>query len=102
MAKKYLSKIVKSGVTLNLKDEEARETLAGVPTTYATKTELQNTLSDAIEAAGAANDAADSATDAAREANEAAEAAAAAVVVAELAPVATESHVRAIVTDYIQ
>ena len=101
MAKKYLSKIVKSGVTLNLKDEEARETLAGVPTTYATKTELQNTLSDAIEAAGAANDAADSANDAAREANEAAEAAAA-VVVAELAPVATESHVRAIVTDYIQ
>ena len=68
---------------------------------YATKTEVQQILADAIDAAADANDAADSATDAARAANEAAEAAAAAVVVAELAPVATESNVRAIVSSFL-
>jgi len=71
--------------------------IAGV---YATKAELQQTLDDAIEAAGNANDAAQAANEAAEAANEAAEAAAAAVVVAELAPVATESNVRAIVRNY--
>lgn len=100
MAKKYLSKIVKSNTTLYLKDEEARETLAAVPTTYATKAELQQTLDDAIEAASDANEAAGNANDAAQAANEAAEAAAAAVVVAELPTVATESNVRAIVSGY--
>ena len=67
---------------------------------YATKTEVQQILADAISAASDANDAADSANDAARAANEAAAAAAAAVVVAELPAVATESNVRAIVSNY--
>ena len=83
------------------KDEEAQDALAQIPSTYATKTEVQQILSDAIEAASDANDAAGSANDAAQAANEAAEAAAAAVVVAELAPVATESNVRAIVSGWI-
>ena len=69
-------------------------------TVYATKVELQQTLSDAIEAAADANEAAGSANGAAQEAHEAAEAAAAAVVVAELPAVATESSVRAIVSGY--
>ena len=68
---------------------------------FATKTELQETLADAIQATADANEAADSANDAAQAANEAADAAAAAVVVAELAPIATESHVRAIVSNYL-
>ena len=85
-----------------LKDAEAQAALAGVPQTYATKTEVQQILADAIEAAADANEAADSANDAAQTANEAAEAAAAAVVVAELAPVATESNIRAIVSGYLQ
>ena len=68
---------------------------------YATKTEVQQILDDAIDAAADANEAADSANDAAQAANEAADAAAAAVVVAELAPVATESNVRAIVSSYL-
>ena len=41
-AKKYLSKINKGGYTLHLKDLEARESLAGIPSTYATKTEVTN------------------------------------------------------------
>ena len=68
---------------------------------YATKTEVQQILADAISAAADANEAADSANDAAQTANEAAEAAAAAVVVAELAPVATESAIRNIVSGYL-
>lgn len=42
--KKYLSKIVKSGTILWLKDAEARETLEGIPSVYATKTELEEAL----------------------------------------------------------
>lgn len=101
MAKKYLSKIIKGGVAIDLKDSEAREMLSGIPSTYATKTELQQTLADAIQAASDATEAADSATEAAQAANEAASAAAAAVVIAELPSVATESNVRAIVSGYI-
>ena len=82
------------------RDAEAQSALAQIPSTYATKTELQQTLEDAIEATSDANEAAESANDAAQAANEAAEAAAAAVVVAELPTVATESNVRAIVSGY--
>lgn len=85
-----------------IRDAEAQEALADIPETYATKTEVQQILADAISAAADANEAADSANDAAQTANEAAEAAAAAVVVAELAPVATESNIRAIVSGYLQ
>lgn len=85
----------------HVKDAEASAALDAIPSTYATKTELQQTLEDAIDATADANAAADSANDAAQAANEAADAAAAAVVVAELAPVATESNVRAIVSSYL-
>ena len=38
MAKKYISKIVKGGVTLDLKDSEARETLANLPSAASVQT----------------------------------------------------------------
>ena len=40
--KKYLSKISKGGLTLHLKDLEARESLSAIPSTYATKQELED------------------------------------------------------------
>ena len=38
--RKYLSKINKGGLTVYVKDLEARESLAGISSTYATKTEM--------------------------------------------------------------
>ena len=44
MAKKYISKINKDGTTIYMKDTEAQDAIGQIPSTYATKTELNALL----------------------------------------------------------
>jgi len=47
MAKKYLSKIVKSGNTIYIKDAEAREAIASLPSsTYASTSTCEDIISE--------------------------------------------------------